>query len=184
MFEFIDTRTISMSINMRTIIKNNDIVLAGFSLGATLSFILGFIRSIYGGMTRSIVFIGPDKLCDIPWIRYSIMAIAVGVVFGICFYEMEQVERKKGKKTHIPRIKFKNFGIAILFFTTLFFGFIFIFIIREYNEYAEQVTYMFKQTFWQYCSNHIPWLEIVATSLIFGIILAMGFSEAKTGQKI
>lgn len=162
---------------MHTIFKNNDIVLAGFSLGSTLSFILGFISSIYGGMTRSIVFFGPDKLCEIPWIRYTIMAIAVGVLFGICFYEMEQVERKKGKEIRFHTIKFKNFGVAILFFATLFFGFIFIFVIREYNEYAAQATYMFRKTFWQYCSIQIPWPEMVATSLIFGIILAIGFSH-------
>lgn len=152
--------------------------LTGFSLGTTLSFIFGFIRCIYGGMTRSVVFVGPDKLCKIPWMRYTIMAIAVGVIFGICFNEMEKVERKKGKKiSAIPRIKFKNFATAILFFTTLFFGFIFIFVVREYNEYAAQVTYMFQRTFMQYCATNIPWIEIVATSLIFGIILAIGFSS-------
>lgn len=152
--------------------------LTGFSLGTTLSFIFGFIRCIYGGMTRSVVFVGPDKLCEIPWMRYTIMAIAVGVIFGICFNEMEKVERKKGKKiSAIPRIKFKNFATAILFFTTLFFGFIFIFVVREYNEYAAQVTYMFQRTFMQYCATNIPWIEILTTSLIFGIILAMGFSS-------
>lgn len=72
--------------------------LTGFSLGTTLSFIFGFIRCIYGGMTRSVVFVGPDKLCEIPWMRYTIMAIAVGVIFGICFNEMEKVERKKRKE--------------------------------------------------------------------------------------
>ena len=77
--------------------------LTGFSLGTTLSFIFGFIRCIYGGMTRSVVFVGPDKLCEIPWMRYTIMAIAVGVIFGICFNEMEKVERKKGKKISIPQ---------------------------------------------------------------------------------
>jgi hypothetical protein len=154
------------------------VILTGFSLGATLSFIFGFIRCVYGGMTRSVVFVGPDKLCEIPWMRYTIMAIAVGVIFGICFNEMEKVERKKGKKiSAIPRIKFKNFATAILFFTTLFFGFIFIFVIREYNEYAMQATYMFRKTFWQYCATAIPWLEIVVTSLLFGIILTLGFGE-------
>lgn len=162
---------------MHTIFKNNDIVLAGFSLGSTLSFILGFIRSIYGGMTRSIVFIGPDKLCEIPWIRYTIMAIAVGVISGVCFYEMEKIENQKGKKVHIPRIKFNNFVSAILLFSTLFFSFLFIFVIREYNEYSTQVTYMYRKTFWQYCSTQIPWPEIVATTVIFGIILAIGFSN-------
>ena len=158
--------------------KKNNIILTGFALGTTLSFIFGFIRSIYGGMTRSVVFVGPDKLCEIPWMRYTIMAIAVGVIFGICFNEMEKVERKKGKKiSAIPRIKFKNFATAILFFTTLFFGFIFIFVVREYNEYAAQVTYMFQRTFMQYCATNIPWIEILATSLIFGIILAIGFSS-------
>ena len=156
--------------------KNNDIVLAGFSLGTTLSFICGFIRRIYGGMTRSVVFIGPDKLDDIPWIRCTIMAIAVGVMFGICFYEMEQVERRKGRETHIPRMKFRNFYTAILLYAALFFCFIFIFVIREYNEYSSEITYMLRETFWQYCATNIPWLEILATSLIFGIILAVGFS--------
>lgn len=156
--------------------KNKDIVLAGFSLGATLSFIFGFIRCIYGGMTRSVAFIGPDKLCEIPWIRYTLMALAVGVMFGICFYEMARLEREKGKEIHLPKFKFKNFGVAILFFTTLFFGFIFIFVIREYKEYAMQATYMFRETFWQYCSDQIPWLEIVATSLFFGIVQTIGFS--------
>ena len=85
-------------------------VLSGFSLGSTTAFIFAFIRCVYGGMTRSIVFIGPDKLCEIPWIRYTIWAIVVGLIFGMCFYEMEQVEKKKGKETHIPRMKFKNFG--------------------------------------------------------------------------
>ena len=165
--------------------KNNDIVLAGFSLGTTLSFIIGFIRRIYGGMTRSVVFIGPDKLCEIPWIRYTIMAIAVGVMSGICFYEMEQVERKKGRETHIPRMKFKNFSTAILFFTTLFFSFFFIFVIREYNEYISNIAYMFRKTFLQYCATNIPWLEILVTSLILGIILAVGFSTTadKKSQK-
>ena len=163
--------------------KNNDIVLAGFSLGTTLSFIFGFIRCIYGGMTRNVIFVGPDKLCEIPWMRYTIMAIAVGVMFGICFYEMEQVERGKGKEIHLPKIKFQNFGVAVLFFTTLFFGFIFIFVIREYNEYAMPATYMFRKTFWQYCSAEVPIWEILATSLIFGTILAIGFSKTPDSEK-
>lgn len=155
-------------------ISNN--VISGFSFGSTICYCLTFIVRIYGTITRRLVYIGPDKLYEISWIKDSIIAIGWGVLIGICFYEMEKSEKVRGKELHIPRIKFKNFATAILFYTTLFFGFLFIFVIREYNEYSTQITYMFRKTFLQYCSTQIPWLEMVATSLIFGTILAIGFS--------
>lgn len=156
-------------------ISNN--VISGFSFGSTLCYCLSFIVRIYGTITRRLVYIGPDKLCEISWIKDSIIAIGWGALIGICFYEMEKSEKARGKELYIPRIKFKNFATAILFYTTLFFGFLFIFVIREYNEYAAHATYMFRKSFWQYCSTCIPWLEMLTTSLIFGIILAIGFSN-------
>ena len=106
-------------------------------------------------------------------------SIIIGLVCGRIIYNFEKADKANGKETHIPRIKFKNFGLAIMSFSILFFGFIFIFVNREYNVYSQQVTYMFRRTFWQYCSAQIPWVEIVATSLIFGIILAIGFSTTE-----
>lgn len=161
----------------------SETVSSGFSLGAVLVFCSHFVCRIYGVMTRRIVFVGPDKLCEIPWIQELIIAIVSGIIFGICFYEMEKVEKRKGKEVHIPRIKFKNFGLAILSFSILFFGFIFIFVIREYHVRMAEVSYMFRKTFLQFCSTHIPWLEIVVTSLIFGIILALGFSTTEQKQE-
>lgn len=156
-------------------ISNN--VISGFSFGSTLCYCLSFIVRIYGTITRRLVYIGPDKLYEISWIKDSIIAIGWGALIGICFYEMEKSEKARGKELYIPRIKFKNFATAILFYTTLFFGFLFIFVIREYNEYAAHATYMFRKSFWQYCAVEIPWPEIVITSLIFGVILAIGFSK-------
>jgi hypothetical protein len=159
--------------------NNTKAILSGFSLGATIVFFLRFFCRIYGAMTRRLVFIGPDHLSEIPWLQDSFCAIAAGIVFGICFYELERVETGKGKEVHIPRIKFKNFGIAILFFTMLFLGVMLLFVIREYYVYASEISYMFRKTFWQYCYTQIPWYEILATSLIFGVILALGFSKTK-----
>ncbi len=150
--------------------------LSVFSFASTLQFIGIFVNRVYG-TGRLLTRYGPCNLNEIPWLKEIIASIVIGLLCGWIGYMLDKAEKADRRETHIPRIKFKKFSTAILFFTTLFFGFIFIFIIREYNEYAEQVTYMFKQTFWQYCATYIPWLKIVATSLIFGIILAIGFSK-------
>jgi len=156
----------------------NQNALSGFSLGATLFFCLNFIRHIYGAVTMRIVYIGPNNLNEISWIKESLLAMIVGVFLGWFFYKLDVADKAKGKHITIPRIKFKNFWLAVLFFTLLFFGFIFIFIIREYNVKMAEISYMFRQTFWQYCAGNIPWPEIVATSIIFGIILAVGLSKS------
>ena len=156
--------------------KSGNATYAGFSFFASFCFITKFVEHIYGTITRRLVSIGPDKLIDIPWMRETIIAIIVGFFVGLVFYKIEIAEKAQGKVTHIPQMKFPNFFSAILFFAALFFCFIFIFVIREYNEYSSEITYLLRETFWQYCATNIPWLEILATSLIFGIILAVGFS--------
>ena len=160
------------------IIQNKN-ALSGFSLGASICFLFNFVRRIYGDITRRIVYIGPDNLNEIPWMRDSILAIIVGCIIGWIVYKIDKAEKVKGNNYTIPRIKFRNFGLAILFFSILFFGFIFIFVVREYNEKMAGISYMFRKTLWQYCSTNVPWPEIVATSLIFGIILAIGFSTTE-----
>ena len=159
--------------------KINNTALSGFSLGTTICFLFKFVRRIYGDITRRIVYVGPDNLNEIPWIRDSILAIIAGCIIGWIIYKIDKAEKAKGNNITIPRIKFKNFGIAILFFTILFFGFIFIFVVREYNEKMSEISYIFRKTFWHFCSTQVPWPEIVATSLIFGIILAIGFSTVE-----
>ena len=154
--------------------KLNERVLSGFSFTATGQFIYLFINRVYG-IGRLTSRYGPCRLSEISWLKEIMASIVIGLICGWIVYHLEKAD----KETHIPRIKFKNFGMAIISFSILFFGFIFIFVIREYNVYSQQVTYMFRRTFWQYCSAQIPWVEIVATSLIFGIILAIGFSTTE-----
>jgi hypothetical protein len=150
--------------------------LSFFAFVATVQFMSIFIQRIYN-LGRLSIRYGPCNLNEILWLKEIIISILIGLICGWIANMMDKAEKAQGKELHIPRIKFKNFATAILFFTTLFFGFIFIFVVREYNEYAAQVTYMFQRTFMQYCATNIPWIEIVATSLIFGIILAIGFSS-------
>ena len=158
---------------MKRISKNT---ISVFSFVSTLQFIAIFVNRVYG-TGRLLTRYGPCNLNEIPWLKEIIASIVVGLLCGCIGYILDKVEKAQGKVTHIPRIKFKKIVTAILFFTTLFFVFIFVFIIREYNEYLSNISYMFQKTFWQYCAAYIPWIEIVATSLIFGIILAMGFSK-------
>ena len=163
--------------------KLGNAVYASFSFFTTFCFITKFMEYIYGTITRRLVSIGPGKLSEIPWTRETIIAIVVGLCVGLVFYKIDIAERKQGKVTHIPRMRFPNFFSAILFFSTLFFGFISLFAIREYNEKMSHVSYMFKKTFWQYCSTNVPLLEMLATSVIFGIILAIGFSTTPSQEK-
>lgn len=158
-------------------------VYSGFSFVATIKFLGTFIGRIYGTVTRSLHFLGPDKLREISWMKDSIVAIICGIIVGWVFYKLDIAEKAQGKETRIPRMKFKNFGSAILFFSTLFFGFISLFAIREYNEKMSQISYMFRKTFWQYCSAEVPIWEILATSIIFGTILAIGFSTTPSQEK-
>jgi len=164
---------------MKRINKN---ILSVFSYASTLQFIGIFVDRVYG-IGRLLTRYGPCNLNEIPWLKEIITSIAIGLLCGWVGYMLDKAEKAQGKETHIPRIRFKNFVTAIVFFTTLFFCFIFIFVIREYNEYTSNIAYMFQKTFWQYCTTYIPWLKIVATSLIFGIILAMGFSKIEQKQQ-
>ena len=159
------------------IIQNNN-ALSGFAIISTGQFIDIFIARIYN-LGRLTVRYGPCDLCEIPWQKEIMASILIGLFCGWIVYMLDKAEKAKGKNFTIPRIKFRNFGIAILFFTILFFGFIFIFVVREYNEKMSEISYIFRKTLWQYCSTNIPWPEIVATSLIFGIILAIGFSTTE-----
>lgn len=154
----------------------NKNALSVFAVTSTLQFIGIFVSRVYG-IGRLLTRYGPCNLNEIPWLKEIIASIIIGAFCGWIGYKLDKAEKAQGKETHIPRIKFQNFGLAILFFTSLFFGFIFIFVIREYNEYSLEISYMFRKTFWQYCAVEIPWPEIVVTSLIFGVILAIGFSK-------
>ena len=116
-------------------------------------------------------------------IKASIASIGAGVLVGWIANKFDIADKAKGRSITIPRIKFKNFATAVLFFTILFFSFIFLFVIREYNTKMAALDYVFRITFWQYCSTNIPWIEILATSLIFGIILAIGFSKTEKKEK-
>ena len=149
-----------------------------FSFVSTLQFIGIFVNRVYG-TGRLLTRYGPCNLNEIPWLKEIIASIVIGLLCGWIGYMLDKVEKAQGKVTHIPRIRFKKFATAIVFFTTLFFCFIFIFVIREYNEYSSNISYMFQKTFWQYCYTQIPWYEILATSSIFGVILALGFSKTK-----
>lgn len=152
--------------------------LTGFSIISTFDFIGGFVCvRMYGLHGWGSTNYAPCILSEVPWMMDSLQAILIGLIAYLVVYEANKVEKAKGKKVpSIPRVRFRNFYTAILFFAALFFCFIFIFVIREYNEYSSEITYMLRETFWQYCATNIPWLEILATSLIFGIILAVGFS--------
>ena len=156
----------------------NKTALSFFSATATIQFVSIFIDRVYG-IGRILTRYGPCNLNEIPWLDEIKTSIFVGLAGGLVGYLLDKAEKEQGKETVIPRMRFKHFATAILFFSVLLFGFIFIFVIREYNEYTTQVTYMFVKTFWQYCSAQIPWLEIVATSLLFGVILALGFCTTK-----
>ena len=159
------------------IIQNNN-ALSGFAIISSGQFIDIFIARIYN-LGRLSVRYGPCDLNEIPWQTERLASILIGLFLGWIVYMLDKAEKAKGKNFTIPRIKFRNFGLAILFFSILFFGFIFIFVVREYNEKMAGISYMFRKTLWQYCSTNIPWPEIVATSLIFGIILAIGFSTTE-----
>lgn len=141
---------------------------------ATIQFIGILIYRVFGFVRWGNGF-GPCSLNDIQWLKEILASIIIGLISGLIIGELV----KKEEEIINLRIKFKNFGIAILFFTILFFGVIFLFVIREYYVYASEISYMFRKTFWQYCYTQIPWYEILATSSIFGVILALGFSKTK-----
>ena len=109
-----------------------------------------------------------------------IFSIAVGGVLSLFVFIDDRVMSKGNKSKGLgsfPRMKFDNFWTAILFFSSLFFGFIFLFAIREYFKRSLGIT------FFQFCSTQVPWLEILATSIIFGTILAIGFSKTPESEK-
>ena len=148
--------------------------LTGFSLVATIQFIGILIYKVYG-FVRWGVGSGSCTLNEIQWLKEILASIIIGLISGWIIGELV----KKEEETMNLRIKFKNFGVAILFFTMLFLGVMLLFVIREYYVYASEISYMFRKTFGQYCCTQIPWYEILATSLIFGVILALGFSKTK-----
>ena len=164
--------------------KVDNCALSVFSFVTTLEY-LGILicGRIYGLHRWDSSSYGPNDLSDIPWMIDSVQAIISGLLAYWIVFELHKADKAKGKVTRIPRMKFKNFGSAILFFSTLFFGFISLFAIREYNEKMSQVSYMFRKTFWQYCSAEVPIWEILATSVIFGTILAIGFSKTPESEK-
>ena len=159
--------------------KNN--ILPNLAIFSVMPFVLNFILGrMYGGMTKTLKTLGPCDLNEIPWMRDVLASIIIGVIFSLFAYiadkEMEKSKKSIGIDSY-PRMKFDNFGTAILFFSLLFFGFIFLFAIREYFKRSLGIT------FFQFCSTQVPWLEILATSIIFGTILAIGFSKTPESEK-
>ena len=161
--------------------KLSDTTLSGFSFGATLGIIDRLIKRKFDIVSWvSLQSYGPTDLNDIPWMKDTLISIAFGLVVGWIVYMIDKEEKAKGKNPQIPRIEFQHFGTAILFFTILFLGFLFIFVVCEYNEKMLGIEYMFRVSFWEFCCTQVPWLEILVTSIIFGIILAIGFSKSKS----
>ena len=159
-------------------IKN---ALTGFAMVATIQFIGILIYRVFGFFMWGVGG-GPCTLNEIHWLKEILASIIIGLISGWIIGKAEFVKKAKGIETIDLRINFKNFAVAILTFTVLFFGVIFLFVIREYYVYTSEVAYLFRRTFWQYCSTQIPWPEILLTSLLFGIILAMGFSSTEEKQ--
>ena len=150
--------------------------LTGFAMVTTIQFIGILIYRVYG-FVRWGVGGGPCALSEIQWLKEILVSIIIGLISGWIIGKSEYAKKAKGMETIDLCINFKNFAVAILTFTVLFFGVMFLFVIREYYEYISGISYMFRKTFWQYCGTQIPWLEILVTSLIFGIILSIGFSK-------
>lgn len=164
---------------MKISIKN---ALTGFAMVATIQFIGILIYRVFGFYRWGVVG-GPCTLNEIQWLKEILASIIIGLFSGWIIGKAEFAKKTKGIENIDFRINFKNFAIAIFTFTVLFFGVIFLFVIREYNEYTSNISYMFRKTFWQYCSTQIPWFEILVTSLIFGVIQALGFSKIKAEGK-
>lgn len=160
--------------------STKNIVVQLFSFVTAMVFTVNFIGRIYGLVTRNLISLGPCILSKIPWFEDIIFSLIIGIVVSIVVFIDKMVTKKYSQSKRIeslPVVKFNDFVTAIMFFSMLFFCLIFVFVIREYYKRELGITFI------QFCDTQVPWLEIFATSLIFGIILAIGFSTTPSQEK-
>ncbi len=148
-------------------------ILSIFSFITTFMFLVGSISNIYGLNGRSMVGYGPCDLSEIPWLQNICFSFISGFIMALLCYKIDK-DSKKSKKSNgeefiIPRMKFQNLARAIFFFSSLIFAFFFLFIIREYLKGDLEISFL------QFCVTKIPWISILASSLIYGIVLSIGF---------
>ena len=159
-------------LNMKRCHNINLTFFSGFTI---FWFVHTFIMHTFALYQRGIGSVGPYNLNEISWSIDTIEAIIAGVIFTMIasLFEKNKVKTVFNKKNTnmLPKRKyiFKNVYIAILTYTSLFMTFILLIAYREYRLRDLEVTLL------QFCRTEIPWIDIIWTSLVLGIIMSMGF---------